>query len=126
MESFIEGSGRLSWHPASSVFCGSGVTEEKALFSYYANWMGPGGWGVSMTTKKNTLILKPLEELQIQNQENTNPKILRIDDELDKKFKPGLYKQVKAFIEEDNTDLCSISSQVEAMNIFKKISNYDQ
>jgi predicted dehydrogenase len=126
IETFTEGSGRLSWHPVSSVFCGSGVTEEKALFSYFANWVGPGGWGISLTTRKNTLILKPLEELRVLTQEDANLKVLKIDDELDKKYKPGLYKQVEAFIYEDKTDLCSISSQVEAMNIFKKISNYVQ
>ena len=126
VETFTEGMGRLSWHPESSVFCGSGVTEDKALFSYYANWVGPGGWGVSLTTSKNTLILKPLEELKVLTHEDANQNSLKIDDELDKKYKPGLYKQVEAFIHEDETDLCSISSQLEAMKLFKKISNYVQ
>ena len=126
LQTFTEGKDRLNWHPTSSIFCGSGVTEHKALFSYYANWLGPGSWGINLTTSKNTLILKPLEELKVITHEDASLRTLKIDDELDRKYKPGLYKQVEAFISADETDLCSISSQLEAMQLFKKISNYAQ
>ena len=36
INSFTDGS--LKWHNSSSIFCGSGLTDRGALFSYNANW----------------------------------------------------------------------------------------
>ena len=58
-------SGQLSWHPSASAFVGSGVTQSNALFSYFADWTGPGRWAVEVTTAANRYILKPLESLQV-------------------------------------------------------------
>ena len=29
---------RVAWHPAASRFCGAGITDRGALFSYLADW----------------------------------------------------------------------------------------
>lgn len=91
--------GGLEWHPKASVFTGAGITENGALFSYHANWEAPGRWGVEVLTKKHRLILRPLEKLQLQNIGSINIEVVDLEDELDKKFKPGLYCLTKSFIE---------------------------
>lgn len=90
--------GGLSWHPAASIFCGAGVTEQNSLFSYHSNWEAPGRWGVEVLTKKHRLILKPLEDLYIQKIGSLISEKVIFDDSLDHKFKPGLYKQIESFI----------------------------
>lgn len=94
--------GGLQWHPSASVFTGAGVTEKGALFSYHANWEAPGRWGVELLTCKHRLILRPLEQLQIQKIGSVSIEKLDLDDEIDQKFKPGLYRQVESFIQETN------------------------
>lgn len=47
--------GGLSWHPSSSVFAGAGIAEGGALFSYTANWEGPGRWSIDIITKKKSI-----------------------------------------------------------------------
>ena len=47
-------------------FSGAGISISGALFSYQANWQSAGRWSVEILTKKNRLILCPLEELKVQ------------------------------------------------------------
>lgn len=96
--------GSLLEHPSGSIFSGSGMSERGAVFSYSANWNSPGRWGVEIMTDSHRLIFRPLEKLSIQNQNSVIIENVDIDDELDNKYKPGLYKQVKAFCEDDKND----------------------
>ena len=59
-------SGGLAWHPKSSIFAGSGLSDKGALFSYSANWESAGRWEIEILTNKHKFILRPLEELQVQ------------------------------------------------------------
>ena len=43
--------GSLSWHPEASIFTGAGITEKEVLFSYHADWNGPGRWGIEVVTR---------------------------------------------------------------------------
>lgn len=117
-------SGGLNWHPSASVFSGAGVTESDALFSYYANWETPGRWGVEVLTRKHRLILRPLEELQIQNLRSINIESVKLDDKLDKLFKPGLYMETECFLNGVCDRLKPLSSQVKDMQLYCKIANY--
>lgn len=115
----------LAWHPASSVFSGSGSTDSGALFSYFANWQAPGRWSLEILTQKRRLIFRPMEELQLQ--EIGSVAILPLKDisyEKDKSFKPGLHAQVRAFIDRDDRYLCSISNQLEMLDVYYKMANY--
>jgi hypothetical protein len=47
--------------------------------------------------------------------------MVEIDDSLDKDFKPGLYKQVEAFIGERTDLLPTISDQVEMLDWYLRI-----
>jgi predicted dehydrogenase len=113
--------GKLSWHPKASIFSGAGVTKRGAIFSYQANWTSPGRWGVEILTKKHRLILRPLEKLQVQNIGSVAITEEKIDDEMDQKFKAGLFDQVKFFLEDNRKELCLIEEQVSNLPIYYKI-----
>ena len=114
-------SGELSWHKPA-VFVGSGITDKNALFCYQANWAAPGRWGVELLTAKHRLYLRPMEQLQIQNIGSVAINPVEIDDSLDKQFKPGFYRETKAFLDGDYSRLCSIHEQCEHVaTIYTKI-----
>lgn len=121
ISSFTSGKGNISWHPNSSIFTGSGFTKN-STFSYHANWISPGRWGIELFTKKNKIILRPLEELKIQKIGQLESKNIKIDNKLDLKYKPGLYKQVESFLVNDHKSLCSISDQKYQLSFYEKIS----
>lgn len=113
--------GGLDWHPIASVFAGAGRTTYGAIFSYQANWEAPGRFSVEMLTRKHRLIFRPLEKLQIQKIGSVAVDVVEIDDSLDKEFKPGLYKQVEAFVGERTDLLPTISDQVEMLDWYLRI-----
>lgn len=94
--------GGLDWHPQAAVFAGAGRTKNGALFSYQANWDAPGRWGVEVLTKYHRFIFRPLEQLHVQKKGSVKIEPIEIEDDLDKIFKPGLYKQVEAFLHNHN------------------------
>ena len=117
-------SGQLDWHPTASIFAGSGISETGALFSYQANWGAPGRWSVEMLTRKHRLILRPMEKLQIQEIGSVATEFVEIDDKLDQEYKPGLYLQVKHFLEGGSSAFCSIQDQLKMSKFYNKIANY--
>ena len=116
--------GGLDWHPSASVFAGSGKTDKGVLFSYHANWAAPGRWWIEFLTKKHRLIFRPMEELKTQEIGSVEVRPVDIDDEIDKKYKPGLFLQTKAFLENNTDDLCDLQEQKSAMVYYKKMGNY--
>lgn len=92
-------SGKCDWNSGFAIFSGAGVTTSGALFSYNANWNGPGRWGIEFITDYHRLIFRPLETLQIQVHKSVLVDVVEIDDQIDKDFKPGLFKQTQFFIE---------------------------
>lgn len=121
--SFVKGG--LDWHPASSVFSGAGESESGALFSYQANWEGPGRWVLEIITPKHRLIFKPMEILQIQKIGSVAIELVEIDDKLDKEFKPGLFLQTNAFLKSDYVNFCSLQVQDNNIsNYYCKMSGY--
>jgi predicted dehydrogenase len=118
-------SGQLPWHKTGAIFSGSGVTNRKALFSYNANWVSAGRWGVEVLTAYHRLIFRPLEKLQIQKKGSVSIEFAEnIDYTLDEKFKPGLYNQLKSFLNGDEKDLCSFADQYASLGIYRQISGY--
>jgi predicted dehydrogenase len=104
---------RLDWHP-KAIFAGAGITVDNALFSYQANWKGPGRWVAEFVTERKRYIFKPLEILQIQELRSVKVEQVSIDDSLDKLFKPGLYLQLKTFLfEPDNPSLIDLRDHLE-------------
>ena len=117
--------GSLNWHPTASIFSGSGVSENEALFSYFANWESAGRWSVEILTKKNKLIFRPMEKLQIQKRGTIKSEYVKIDYRLDEKYKPGLYLQTKMFINNKFDCFCSIEHQLNIFKFYYKVANYE-
>ena len=111
--------GGLDWHPEASVYSGAGVADNGALFSYQANWKAPGRWGVEILTQKHRCILRPLEQLYLQQIGSVAFEKAVIEDKLDLQFKPGLFKQVEVF-------LCSKphSSLIDINEHFKMVGDF--
>jgi predicted dehydrogenase len=117
-------SGSLDWHPASSRFSGAGLTDKKALFSYHAFWDAPGRWSLEVLTRKRRLLFKPLEQLQIVHLGSVLIESVKVDDEFDRQFKPGLYLETKAFLDADLTQFCTIQDQLKHCAIYDEMAGY--
>ncbi|MCW5591325.1 MAG: Gfo/Idh/MocA family oxidoreductase [Burkholderiales bacterium] len=113
--------GGIDWHPSATVFAGAGSTAAGALFSYQANWQAPGRWGAEILTRKRRFIFRPLEKLQVQNLGSVAIEPVNIDDTLDQRYKPGLYRQVAAFLAGDGAILPGIAEQVAMLAWYEKI-----
>lgn len=110
--------GGLSWYPRASVFAGCGRTFGGALFTYAANWTAPGRWGIEILTNKRRLIYRPMEQLSIQKIGSVAIEPVEIDDSLDREFKPGLFLQTRAFLENDVSRMLTIARQAEHMTFY--------
>ncbi len=108
--------GSLDWHPAGASFVGSGAAEGGAIFSYIADWAAPGRWGVDIRTPKRRLIMQPMETLKVQALGSFAVQDVELDD-LDTRFKPGLFRQMEAFLggSPETTPLQSLSAHVRAV-----------
>jgi predicted dehydrogenase len=117
-------SGSLTWHSRSARFSGMGITTSGAMFSYSSDWEAPGRWCVNVKTAKHRFILSPLERLQCVDLGTVDQYELPLEDELDTQFKPGLFRQVQAFLEANDTQLVTASQQLTHMQVFEKIAGY--
>lgn len=125
LAAFYAGKENLDWHKTSSNYCGAGVTQNGALFAYHANWMAPGRFSVEILTNKHRLIFRPLEKLQIQNIGSVAINMAEgIDYKIDEDYKPGLYLQTKAFLENNHTEFCTLGEQAKKMGMYKEMSGY--
>lgn len=112
--------GKLKWHPTGAIYAGTGITDKGALFSYHANWESAGRWSIEIMTKKSKLIFRPLEKLQIQKYGSMTIEDYPLNDELDTKFKPGLYKQVESFMK-NKKGLLAIEDQIKHLKHYEQI-----
>ncbi|MGV8879145.1 MAG: hypothetical protein ACOH2A_08955 [Sphingobacteriaceae bacterium] len=104
-------SGSLSWHKKTN-FSGAGITEKSVLFSYLSNWESAGRWGIELLTNKRRIYLKPLESISVQLKGSVKINDYPFDDSLDKLFKPGIYRQVDAFLKRDYDKLLDVKDHI--------------
>lgn len=118
------GENELYWHPSASRYSGAGVSEKDALFSYHADWCAPGRWSVEILTKEHKLIFRPMERLQIQKIDTVAvTEVNGVDYTYDEKYKPGLFKQVEAFLDLNlSKSLCTLGEHMKKLEFYKKIS----
>ena len=117
-------SGALRWHPSACSFSGAGLTNQGISFSYNANWESAGRWGIEVNMPNKKLILRPLEKLQVQHLGSNDIEQVPLEnEEIDLKFKPGLFEEVKSFLGEQQ-DLCTIKQQAQNFKWYYKIANY--
>lgn len=93
--------GGLAWHPTGRVFVGSGLTLRGRPYAYHANWAGPGRWGFEWVTQSARYVFRPLEKLSIMRCGSYSLEDVQLDDDLDRRFKPGVYLQNQAFLSRD-------------------------
>lgn len=115
--------GKLKWHPAGSIYAGTGISDKNAVFSYHANWSSAGRWGVEVMTPKSKLIFRPLEKLQIQKYGSMSIEDVPLDDKLDIDYKPGLYRQVESFLK-NKKGLPTIGEQMLHIKTYIKINGH--
>ena len=72
-----------------------------SLGTYTSHWFSPGGWSVKLYGVGVTVEFNPLEKGVWFNTDFQENEI--VPDEVDQKFKPGFYRQMKAFINMVNT-----------------------
>ena len=70
--------------------------ESGATGHYIANWMSPGRWSVTLYGKGRRVFIAPLEQGIIVDSSGTE-KLIPVD-EVDIRFKPGLYAQDRYFL----------------------------
>jgi len=118
-------SGKLDWHDASASFVGAGISTKGILLSYCGYWDGPGRWSAEFITTDNRYIFRPMEKLQVQRKGSVAVEFMTgIDYSIDEEFKPGIFLQTVAFLNNDFDKLCSLSEQIEAFTTYEKIANY--
>ena len=92
--------GTLTWH-SKTKFSGAGITNRGVLFSYLSDWESAGRWGIELLTQNRRIYLKPLESITVQEKGSISSFEYNFDNSLDLEFKPGLYRQTSAFLEEN-------------------------
>ncbi len=118
--SFVK-SGAVHWHPTTN-FAGSGITEKGVLFTYLSNWESAGRWSIELLTSKRRLYLRPLEGLAVQLKGSIDVQDVKIEDQLDTLYKPGLYRQVESFLSADHVGLLPLSQHIVlADEVYSKI-----
>ena len=121
----VSGTNDIVWHPSGSTFVGSGISINNVPFTYHANWTGPGRWAVEVITSKRRFFLKPMEALFYQSLGSVEINQLPIDDRYDIDFKPGLFRQVENFLNNDFSLLQPIGDQLEMMSYYESIAGYN-
>ena len=120
--------GTLDWHPASARFHGSGLSEKGIPFSYHADWESPGRWGVEVLTRKRRYILRPMETLMCIAQGSVETEEVELNNEVDLRYKPGLFKQSEIFLSDDKEkqiQLCSLIDQIKAFPTYCRMAGYE-
>jgi predicted dehydrogenase len=113
--------GSLKWHSKTN-FTGAGITEKGVLFSYLSNWESAGRWAVELLTEKRRIYLKPMESISVQEKGSIAVVEHKFDDTEDVQFKPGLKKQLEAYLNDDEPKLLNINHHLySSKEIYKKI-----
>ncbi len=76
-------------------------------------------------TPKRRFIFKPMEELKVVLLGTVKEETVICDEQqLDKDFKPGLYKETRSFLEGDYKHHCTIGHQAQMMGAYYEIAGY--
>jgi|TARA_B110000438_G_scaffold303106_1_gene363176 hypothetical protein len=118
--------GKLSWHNSGSIFVGSGISNQKIPFSYFADWNSSGRWGIEVVTKKNCYKLQPLEELFIYSKNFADWKKIPLK-KYNKKIKEGLIEEIVSMFEpqkKSSLKLLKVNDAIKIIKTTEKIFGY--
>ena len=117
-------SGNLSWHSSAARFSGVGKTNRGVLLSYFADWESSGRWSLELLTKNRRLFMSPMEELRCSRLGSVDIDKVTLDDRLDRAFKPGLHRQVAAFLTREDSRLCRLEEHLKNSFVYSQIAGY--
>lgn len=117
-------SGALSWHPSAKVFSGAGISQNGVLFSYGSDWGSAGRWWLELFTPLRKLRLCPMEKLLETRKGTVVEQEITLDDEVEKAFKPGLFRQTENFLSTNTRYLCRLSELRQKFPYFCEIAGY--
>jgi predicted dehydrogenase len=113
--------GTLNWHSKTN-FTGAGITDKDVLFSYLSNWESAGRWALELLTQKRRIYLKPIESISVQERGTVAVVEHKFDNTEDLQFKPGLKKQLEAYLNDDEAKLLNIQDHLfYSKEIYQKI-----
>lgn len=119
--------GSLDWHSSASRFVGSGLTENDVVISYMGYWDGPGRWSAEFITKNNRYVFRPMEKLQVQKINSVSlDEVQDIDYSLEQEFKPGLYLQTTALLNNEYENFCTLEEQIINFDLYNTIAGYSK
>ena len=126
VELVAHNAGTLPWHQSGSQFVGAGLTERGVPFSYHGDWEAPGRWGIEVCTRERRLVFRPIEELHMIVRGSETIVRVDIDDRLDREYKPGLFLQTVAFLEEDDRVVCKLADHHRNCEVYDQIAGYQR
>lgn len=115
--------GKIKWHSKTN-FTGAGITENGVLFSYMSNWESAGRWAIELLTDKRRIYLKPMEGISVQEKGTIAIVENQFDNSLDLQFKPGLKRQLDAYLNDYDPNLLNLKEHLDlAKEVYFKIIN---
>ena len=115
--------GKIKWHSKTN-FTGAGITENGVLFSYMSNWESAGRWAIELLTDKRRIYLKPIEGISVQEKGIIAIVENQFDNSLDLQFKPGLKRQLDAYLNDYDPNLLNLKEHLDlAKEVYFKIIN---
>ena len=107
---------------SKSTFVGSGISKKNIFFSYHSNWNSAGRWSINIYTKKNRIILSPLEKVLIQKKNHITIEEKKFKKKYDDKLKPGIGCMLETFIIKKNKkSLQTYKDYVKNFSYYEKI-----
>ena len=73
-------------------------------------------------TRKRRLIFRPMEQLQVTSLGSVKVESVELSDQLDEDFKPGLFRQTQAFLNDDMSRFCTLFEQVNHAKLYSQIA----
>lgn len=124
----FQGGGDIAWHPAGSIFVGSGISEKGIPFSYHADWTSTGRWSVEFHTRKASYLLCPLEKLYRRTSFKEPWQEVPVDVFSDR-VKSGIVEEVAAMLEPEwrsKISLYSLEDTLKLTQFGEKVFGYDR
>jgi predicted dehydrogenase len=94
--------GRSYGEPFRWMMSLQGVSQRGVLATFQSTWDSPSRWRLVFCSRKRRYQFAPLESCVVSELEKKETRTIE-PDELDKKFKPGFYRQARTFLEMINT-----------------------
>jgi predicted dehydrogenase len=108
--------GSVEWHPAGSVFVGSGLSRNGIPFAWHADWGSKGRWSVEIHTRLRSYRMCPLEKLFAKSSATGGWEEVPLGI-CAPEVKAGILEQVAAMLSQDIRQFVPLLSLEQAMDL---------